>query len=559
VSVGAGSNLVTGDGTCRFQDQLNQGDQVVIRGMTHTVTSITDNNRLTVVPTFRGVSNQTRVKMALRNEIRVRQVNFNIDSLDGTGPSGFTIDSSKMQMLLVEYSWYGAGYVQWGVRAQGGEMMMAHRKPNNNINNEAFMRSGNLPARYEAINDTPISSLSGAITNSQTTITLRDATDYPAASVTYPVFVMIESEIIKYSGKAGNDLTGCTRAATFTQWAEGQSRSYTSSAAASHADNTGVILISNTCVPAINHWGSSVIMDGGFDDDTGYQFTYNRNNYGMPATTGLKQVPFCMRLSPSVSNGTIGQLGDRDLINRAQLGLAQFIINLPTANSRFLVEGILNPSNIDTANTVWTGINNAGGGFQPSFCEFSTAPRYTSETTGGLVGATLGSTGGLSRSGTKASLGATTTYSGITPTVVSSSGTGAVLNITLVASGATTYRNTNSSIVVTTVGTGYAVGDTLKILGNAIGAATPANDMALTVVAVTSELLGGERLFAIPVTTTNSGLLDLSSIKQIGTSAIPGQGTYPNGPEIIALQVTALSTVVAPIADIEIQWQESQA
>jgi hypothetical protein len=220
------------------------------------------------------------------------------------------------------------------------------------------MRSGNLPARYEAINETPISSLSAAINSSETTIPLVDASSYPPASVTYPVFVMIESEIIKYSGKAGNSLTGCTRAATFVQWAEGQSRSYTSSASASHAINTGVILISNTCVPVVNHWGSAIIMDGNFDEDTGYQFTFNRTNYGMPVTTGLKQVPFCMRLSPSVSNGIVGDLGDRDLINRAQLGLSQLTINLPTTGSRFLLEGILNPSNIDSANTVWTGLNN---------------------------------------------------------------------------------------------------------------------------------------------------------------------------------------------------------
>ena len=78
-------------------------------------------------------------------------------------------------------------------------------------------------------------------------------------------------------------------------------------------------------------------------------------------------------------------------------------------------------------------------------------------------------------------------------------------------------------------------------------------------VAIVSELSGGERLFAIPVSTTNSGLLDLSSVKQIGTSAIPGQGTYPDGPEVLAIQVTALSTVSNPTADIQIQFQESQA
>lgn len=560
VSVGVGSNLVTGDGTCRFQEQLNQGDQIVIRGMTHTVTSITDNNRMSVVPPFRGVNNQNRVKIALRNEIRIRQNQFNIDTLDGNGVSGFTIDPSKMQMLLVEYSWYGAGYVQYGVRAQGGVFAMAHKIPNNNRNNEAYMRSGNLPARYEAINDTPISALSAAIDSSQTTITLIDATDYPPASVTYPVFVMIESEIIKYSGKAGNTLTGCTRAATFTQWAEGQSRSYTSSASTSHAINTGVILISNTCVPTVNHWGSAIIMDGSFDEDTGYQFTFNRTNYGMPVTTGLKQVPFAMRLSPSVSNGTVGDLGDRDLINRAQLGLSQLTINLPTTGSRFLLEGILNPSNIDSANTVWTGLNNAAGGFQPSFTQFSVAPRYTSETTGGLVGSQLGSTGGMSKSGAKASLGVTTTYTGIAPTTVTGGGSGGNINVTLVATGGgLTYTNTNTSIIVTNTGTGYAIGDTIKVLGTSIGAATPANDLTLTLTAITSELQGGERLFAIPVTTTNSGQLDLTTIKQIGTSGIPGTGTYPNGPEVIALQVTAITSTAGAVADIQLQFSESQA
>jgi hypothetical protein len=558
-SVGVGSNLVTGDGTCRFQEQLNQGDQIVIRGMTHTVTSITDNNRMSVVPPFRGVSNQNRIKLALRFETRVKQSQFNIDTLDGAGASGFTIDPSKMQMLLVEYSWYGAGYVQWGVRAQGGIFAMAHKIPNNNRNNEAYMRSGNLPARYEAINETPISSLSAAINSSETTIPLVDASSYPPASVTYPVFVMIESEIIKYSGKAGNSLTGCTRAATFVQWAEGQSRSYTSSASASHAINTGVILISNTCVPVVNHWGSAIIMDGNFDEDTGYQFTFNRTNYGMPVTTGLKQVPFCMRLSPSVSNGIVGDLGDRDLINRAQLGLSQLTINLPTTGSRFLLEGILNPSNIDSANTVWTGLNNSAGGFQPSFTQFSVAPRYTSETTGGLVGSQLGTTGGMAKSGTKASLASSTTYSGISPVTVTGSGSGGVINVSLRSSGSTTYSDTNTSIVVTTSGTGYAIGDTIKVLGNVIGASTTANDLTLTIRAITNELQGGERLFAIPVTTTNSGQLDLTTIKQIGTSGIPGTGTYPNGPEVIALQVTAITSTAGAVADIQLQFSESQA
>ena len=558
VSVGTGSNLVTGDGTCRFQDQTNNGDTVVIQGMTHTVTSVLDNNRMTVVPTYRGVENLTRVRMALRTEIRVTQPNFNIDPLDGTGVSGYTIDATKMQMLGVEYSWYGAGYVQWMVRGQDGAFIMAHRRPNNNLNNEAYMRSGNLPGRYEAINETPVSSLDGAITDVQTTIPLRDATFYPNASVTYPVFCMIDSEMIKYSGKAGNTLTGVTRAATFTQWTDGASRSFTSSAAAAHSDNTGVILVSNTCTPLVNHWGSAVIMDGQFDADEGYQFTFNRTNYGLPGVIGQKQTVFVMRLSPSVSNGIIGNLGERELINRAQLTLANMTVQVSAG--RYLVEGILNPSNIDATNTAFSGLNNIGGGFQPSFSQFSTSPRYNGETTGGVTSSLFGSTGGFSKSGTKATFSGTAirTFAGLTLTNVSSSGANANITVQLTPTG-TVYTNTTTQITIQNAGTGYQVGDTVKVLGNALGGSTPGNDLALTIAAITTEIVGGERLFAIPISTTNAGVLDLSSVKQIGTSAVPGTGVYPDGPELLAIQVTALTTQSSPVGEIQLQFQESQA
>jgi len=556
VNVSVGSNLVTGDGNCRFQDQLNVGDVVVIRGMTHSVASIINNNRMTVVPTYRGVANQTRVKMGLRTEIRVRQADYNVDPLNGTGASGFTLDASKMQMYALEYSWYGAGTVIWMLRGQDGRFNHAHRRPNNNINNEAFMRSGNLPARYEAANETATSSLDGAINDSQTQITLRDATDYPAASVTYPVFVLIDSEIVRYSGKTGNTLTGCTRGATFTQWAEGQSRSYTSSAAASHADNAGVILISNTCVPLVSHWGSAVIMDGDFNGDEGFSFTYNRNNYGLPATAGASQVAFIMRLAPSVSNSIIGDLGQRDLINRAQLTLETLTVNVSAG--RYLVSGILNPNNIDSANTSFTGLNNAGGGFQPSFTQFAIAPRYTTETTGGVQAAPLNTTGGFSRSGTMVSSSSIRTFSSLTPVVVSSAGSGSLITVQLQRN-KTTYSIDTTAITVQNAGSGYTVGDTLKILGTNLGGATPANDLLLTVAAVSADLTGGERLFAFPIQGTGINTLDLTQIKQIGQSSIPGTGTYPNGPEVLAVVISALTTVTTPTGDVQLSFQESQA
>jgi hypothetical protein len=142
--------------------------------------------------------------------------------------------------------------------------------------------------------------------------------------------------------------------------------------------------------------------------------------------------------------------------------------------------------------------------------------------------------------------------------VISSSGTGANLTVQLTRDG-TTYNNNTVQITVQNPGTGYAVNDTLRILGNVIGGSTPTNDLNLTVTAITTELSGGERLFAIPISTTNSGTLDLSSVKQVGTSAVPGQGVYPNGPELLAIQLTALVTATNPVSEIQLQYFESQA
>jgi hypothetical protein len=53
--------------------------------------------------------------------------------------------------------------------------------------------------------------------------------------------------------------------------------------------------------------------------------------------------------------------------------------------------------------------------------------------------------------------------------------------------------------------------------------------------------------------------LDLTQIKQIGQSSIPGTGTYPNGPEVLAVVITALSAQSAPVGEIQLSFQESQA
>jgi len=123
----------------------------------------------------------------------------------------------------------------------------------------------------------------------------------------------------------------------------------------------------------------------------------------------------------------------------------------------------------------------------------------------------------------------------------------------------TSYSTTTTSISVQNPGTGYAVGDTLKILGNVIGGSTPTNDLALTVAAVSADVTGGERLFAFPIQATGVNFLNLTQIKQIGQSSIPGTGTYPNGPEVLAVVITALTAQSGPVGEVQLSFQESQA
>jgi hypothetical protein len=297
-------------------------------------------------------------------------------------------------------------------------------------------------------------------------------------------------------------------------------------------------------------------MDGDFNGDEGFSFAYNRNNYGLPGTTGASQTAFLMRLAPSVSNSIIGDLGQRDLINRAQLTLETLTVNVSAG--RYLITGILNPNNIDSANTTWAGLNNSVSGFQPSFTQFAVAPRYNNETTGGVQAAPLNTTGGFSRTGVMVNSSSIKTFANLTPVVISSGGSGANLTVQLQAF-KTSYTTTTTSISVQNPGTGYAVADTLKILGNVLGGSTPTNDLFLTVSAISSDITGGERLFSIPINALATNTLDLTNIKQIGQSSIPGTGTYPNGPEVLAVVITALATTSSPVGEIQLSFQESQA
>lgn len=76
------------------------------------------------------------------------QANFNIDKLDGSGPSGKTIDLDTTHIFEISYQWLGVGTVSWGVHIDGAYILL-HREHHSNTMTSVYMRTPHLPVRYE--------------------------------------------------------------------------------------------------------------------------------------------------------------------------------------------------------------------------------------------------------------------------------------------------------------------------------------------------------------------------------------------------------------------------
>ena len=84
-------------------------------------------------------------------DTRVPQHDWNIDPCDGSGPTGYDLDLSRIQMAYIDYSWYGAGKIRFGFKTNEGQVQYVHEFVHNNEMYESYFRSGNLPARYEVV------------------------------------------------------------------------------------------------------------------------------------------------------------------------------------------------------------------------------------------------------------------------------------------------------------------------------------------------------------------------------------------------------------------------
>jgi hypothetical protein len=632
-AINANSNTVTGTNT-RFLDQLKTGDRITIRGMTHVVTNITSQTAMSVSPDFRGVNNVSGVSVCKIQDLIIPQTEWNLDKCDGTGPSGYILDPTKMQMIGIQFSWYGAGFIDWMLRGPDGNYLFVHRLKGNNLNTEAYMRTGNAPVRYEVLNETQSGRLDGALTDSQNTITVDNLSNFPDSGTLY-----IDNEIINYTGRnlTTNTFTGCVRGSTFTNFNAGTNRTYSAGAAAAHDDNKGVILLTCTCSPIISHWGSAYLIDGEFDEDRGYIFNYAQTNLTVSAT---KQTAFMLRLAPSVSNAIVGDLGERELLNRAQLLLDSLEITSDTgATGTLVIEGILNPQNypLDPGSVSWSSLTGLSQGGQPSFAQVAAGGSISWSAGGGTVTTTATTTSSMTatattyaasynyvRTGpfsstlvgsniqylTEASfegkgiiVGCTITTAGFSNAVVNSiQDNGAYYTIILSAaasgpiySGTTLTFSlggasaTKTSILYFTKSTWEASGavngsliDDVKFPANTRVAAvssllnfgsTDYYKVTFTQTSLSSTSAGGtvtfsftQPAYALPGETifsfiANAGemsKIDLSKLKELTTTTLGGRGAFPNGPDVLAINIYKVSGTDAK-ANLLLRWGEAQA
>ena len=81
----------------------------------------------------------------------VAQSSWNLDKLDGTGSSGFTLDTSKHQLWVIEYGWQGIATVRFGLYING-RVTYCHEINSANLLTTPYMKTANLPIRTEITN-----------------------------------------------------------------------------------------------------------------------------------------------------------------------------------------------------------------------------------------------------------------------------------------------------------------------------------------------------------------------------------------------------------------------
>lgn len=104
---------------------------------------VNDNTKSFIIRTYTGGSASDARK--------IDQADWNGDKLNGTGPSGITLDITKTQIFFTDLEWLGVGTVRVGFIING-DFIVCHTFQNANVQTSVYMQTAILPIRYEITN-----------------------------------------------------------------------------------------------------------------------------------------------------------------------------------------------------------------------------------------------------------------------------------------------------------------------------------------------------------------------------------------------------------------------
>ena len=382
VEVNFRSGQVNGTNTA-FATELSVDDFVVIKGQSYRVVRIESDATFYIAPSYRGVS-KNNVIISRTVENRVKQSDWNIDKADGTGKSGFKLDIHKIQMAYIDYSWYGAGKVRFGFKDQNGNVKYVHSFAHGNYKTEAYMRSGNMPARYELFNkDAP--NYTPALAHWGTSVIMDGRFDPDKAYL-----FNAKSQSIVVTGEASVTVNGRVETVnkyirnrgwgtdTYLGYAlllQNPQQSAATQASGQPIAGAGLNAGTKLALPSDLDYSSPYIqqVNAYIENEEKKQDSSNRTLLVLdqaPATVNgtfssytlgnsaadisvVDNIPLIsIRLSPSVDTSAPGFLGEREIINRMQLILSQVsVLSTHSLSISLLLNGKL-------STTSWQRVDN---------------------------------------------------------------------------------------------------------------------------------------------------------------------------------------------------------
>jgi hypothetical protein len=581
LTVENGSNLVVQTSPSfptNLSNQLEPGDFIVVRGQSYRVETIGSDTSMTITPSYRGADAQF-VLFSKTIDTKIPQSEWSLDTMDGNGPSGYDIDLTKMQMFYIDYSWYGAGFVRFGLRGVDGEVTYAHKIVNNNSNSEAFMRSGNLPARYESntfqkttkitedvlITDSELKVSSTEGFSPSGTLLIRGGTAYEYvnyASKSPTSFLQLtradQGSTIDITIPAGSNIgtvasiTGIQVGQrvispnfpqnTYVAEISGSSVKFNTAAiTADPVDAVFVPMASTTALAfdyspsqpvsveqafptysaSISHWGTSVIMDGKYDDDKSLLFTFGQ--------TEQTEIPAAKTLSRTVT-GTSGNY--EIVVNDASDVVSGMIVSGTGLQGNTTVVRV-NGTTLDISLPVTQSLTASAATFSGGNSRALFSIRVSPSVDNGIA-ANFGKRELINR-----------------------------MQLQLDSIGVTTVTG-DASLLVTAILNG--VPSSVTEWKNVVLNSTVVTNSSLSQIADYAELntfiLGGETTGGFYTQGTAS--IDLRDVRELGNSILGGGETFandnvfPDGPDVLSIVVTNIGASPVNVLG-RLGWSEAQA